>query len=178
MTYQVERLASGAITAYALLNTASYVIADWTIQADQSAAIQWQAALPEFGMRSQFQGGLELGSGRRVSPYSGVLEFFLLTANMQQYIYTDILNSKPVELVTFSAYDDETRAVAVYTGEMVAPYFANAEATYTPNGHRVFSNNQYLLRGCTKLTVSNILLESGDYLLLESGDNISLETQS
>jgi hypothetical protein len=177
MTYQVDRIASGAITAYALLNTDAYLLSNWTRQADQSY-IDWQAALPEYGMRSQFQGGIELGSGRRVSPYSGVLEFFLLTEDMQQYLYSSILNNKPVELVTFSAYDDETRAVSVFTGEMVAPYFANAEATYKPNGHTIFSNSQYLVRGCTKITVSNILLESGDYLLLESGDKISLETQS
>lgn len=174
MTYQVERLASGAITAYALLNTASYVIADWTRQADQ-LTIDWLATLPEFGMRTQWQGGIELGSGRRISPYSGVLEFFLLTENMQQRIYTDILNSKPVELVTFSAYDDETRAVSVYTGEMVAPYFANAETTYTPNGHRISSNNQYALRGCTKIAVDYLLTETIVILQTESGVDIALE---
>ena len=174
MTYQVERLSTGAITAYALLNTASYVIADWTRQTDQ-LTVDWQASLPEFGMRTQFQGGIELGSGRRVSPYSGVLEFFLLTENMQQYIYTNILNSKPVELVTFSAYDDETRAVSVYTGEMVAPYFANAEATYKPNGHRIYSNSQYLLRGCTKIAIDYLLTETSVILQTGTGVDIALE---
>jgi hypothetical protein len=174
MTYQVERLASGAITAYALLNTDSYVIADWTRQTDQ-LTVDWQASLPEYGMRTQFQGGLELGSGRRVSPYTGVLEFFLLTEDMQSYIYSSILNSKPVELVTFSAYDDETREVCVFTGEMVAPYFANAEATYKPSGHRVFSNNQYLVRGCTKIAIDYLLTETSVILQTESGVDIALE---
>jgi hypothetical protein len=176
MTYQVERLSTGTITAYALLNTSSYLLSNWTIQTDQTY-IDWQASLPEYGMRTQFQGGLELGSGRRVSPYSGVLDFFLLTEDMQSYIYTDILNSKPVELVTFSAYDDETREVSVFTGEMVAPYFANAEATYKPNGHRVFSNSQYLVRGCTKIEPSYLLLTTGDYLLLTTGGKLGLVEQ-
>lgn len=174
MTYEVSRLANGAITAYALLNTASYVIADWTRQTDQ-ANVDWLALLPEFGMRTQWQGGIELGSGRRVSPYAGVLDFFLLTEDMGQYIHSSILNSKPCELVTFTAYDDETREVCVYTGEMVAPYFANAEATYKPNGHRVFSNNQFMVRGCTKIAIDYLLTETSVILQTESGVDIALE---
>lgn len=174
MTYQIQRLATGAITAYALLNTDSYLLFNWTIQTDQST-IEWTATMPEYGLRSQWAGGIELGSGRRVSPYSGIVEFFLLTELMQQYIRTNILNSKPVELVTLSAYDDETREVSVYTGELVAPFFSNAEATYTPSGHRIFANVQYGFRGGTKIEVTHLLTEASAILTTESGLRIALE---
>lgn len=177
MSYEVTRIATGDVTAYALLNTDAYLLSNWTIQTDQTY-IDWTATMPERGMTAPFVGGLERGSGVLYGNYSGIIEFFLLTELMQQYITENILNGKPIEIVTVYAYDDFARELAVFTGELVAPYAANAESTYTPSGHRVFSNNQFLFRGGTKKTISNLLLESGDYILLESGDNLSLETQS
>lgn len=178
MTYVVERIASGDVTAYALLNTSSYLLSNWTIQTDQNN-IEWSATLPEYGMRAPFVGGLELGSGMLYGNYSGVIEFFLLTELMQQYITTSIMNDKPIEIVTLYAYDDFSRELAVFTGELIAPYAANAEATYRPAGHRIFANNQYLFKGGTKKQISVIGSETTLELITdESGFLIGDETQS
>ena len=176
MTYQVLRMASGEVTAYALLNTDSYVIADWTRQADQTY-VDWVAVMPEKGMTAPFVGGIELGSGIQYGNYSGVIEFVYLTENMQQYLVTNILNSKPVEVVTVYAYDDFTRALAVFVGELVSPHMANAESSYSPFGHKQFTNNQYVFRGGTKKSVSYLLLENGDNLLTETDALFALEEQ-
>lgn len=174
MTYQVIRMASGEVTAYALLNTDSYVIADWTRQADQTY-VDWVAVMPEYGMRAPFVGGIELGSGIQYGNYSGVIEFVFLTENMQQYININILNSKPVEIVTVYAYDDYTRALAVFVGELVSPHMANAEGSYSPFGHKQFTNNQYLLKSATKKSISYLLAETGNRLVTEAGIPIALE---
>ena len=153
MTHQVTRIASGDVTAYALVNTSSYLLSNWTIQTDQNN-VEWRASMPEYGMRAPFVGGLELGSGVLYGNYSGVIEFFLLTQNMQQYIHTSILNDKPIEIVTVYAYDDFSRELAAFTGELISPHAANAELTYRPAGHTIYANNQYLFRGGTKKLIS------------------------
>lgn len=178
MSYEVLRLAPGQVTAYTLLNTDSYVIADWTRTSDMSSSDYWSATMPEYGMRAAFTGGVEIGSGQVTSPYSGTIEFFMLTEAMQQYIETNIMINKPIAPVTAYCYDDRTRALAAFYGELVSPFFVNAETTYSPFGHTIFTNNQYLFRGATKVTVSYLLLEAGDYLLLETGDKLALESQS
>lgn len=178
MTYAVERIATGDVTAYALLNTSSYLLSNWAIQTDQTY-IEWSATMPEYGMRAPFVGGLERGSGILYGNYSGIIEFFLLTELMQQYITANILNSKPVEIVTIYAYDDFSRELAIFTGELVAPYAANAESTYRPAGHRIYANNQYLMRGATKKFVTVIGSETTLELITdENGYLIGDETQS
>lgn len=177
MTYDVLRMASGDVTAFDLLNTASYVIADWAIQADQSD-VSWGATMPDFGMRVTFGPGLEVGSGKAISGYSGIIDFFALTENMQQYVHSTILNNKFSAKVTVYAYSDYDRALAVFTGELLAPYVVNSESTYRPFGHKVFTNNQFVFRDGIKKSASYLLLETGDYLLLETGDKIALEGQS
>lgn len=178
MTHEVLRMATGDVTAYELLNTDAYLLSNWTRQTDQSY-IDWTATMPERGMTAPFVGGLERGSGILYGNYSGIIEFFLLTELMQQYITTNILNDKPIEIVTVYAYDDFSRELAVFTGEMVAPYAANAETTYTPSGHRVFANNQYGFRSGTKKQITVIGSETTLELITdESGYLIGDETQS
>jgi hypothetical protein len=169
-------MATGTVTAYDLLNTSSNLLSNWTRQSDQT--VDWIATLPEFGMRRPLAGGLDIGSGKFTGLYSAIIEFPFLTENMQQYIHTTLMEDSPIAIVTVYAYDDYARAASVFTGELVAPYAANSEQSYSPFGSSLFTNNQYLFRAGTKITVSNLLLESGDYLLLENGNKISLEGQA
>lgn len=179
MSYIVERLAPGEVTAYDLLNTASYVIANWTRTADMTPADDWLALMPEFGMRAEWAGGIERGSSAAVSPFSGIVRFFALTEGMQQYVHSTILNSKPLALVTLLAYDDYTRQREVFTGELVSPHFANSEAAYAPVGHAYLYDNDYLFRAGIKKFISVLGAEAANVLIgTESGGIIGLETQT
>lgn len=171
------RLAAGTVTAFDLLNTASYLVTNWARQADMDAADSWQALQPEQGLRSEYVASIELGSGNLYGGYSGVLEFFMLTEAMQQYIHTNILSGKPVAKVTAYLYNDFTRAWGIYVGELLSPHVANAESEYGVFGQARFWNNQYLFRNGVSATISYLLLESGDVILTESDDSLILENQ-
>ena len=72
------RIASGNVSAFDLLNTASYLVTNWPRQTDQSTGIDWSATQPEFGVTSEFAAGLEVGSGNFYGKVSGIIDFFLL----------------------------------------------------------------------------------------------------
>jgi hypothetical protein len=178
MSYEITRIAFSDITAYALLNTSSYLLTNWTRQSDMSAAIQWKASMPEFGMRRNWQGGMELGSGAFNSPYSGVIDFFILTPLMQDYLNTQ-MSDKGAAVVTLLAYDDYTRTTEVFGGELVSPHVLNADGAYSPFGATTFSNNQYGFFGGTRKLQAVIGGETTDVIIGdESGGIIGAETQS
>ena len=171
------RIAPGIVTAFDLLADATSVVIDWTRQTDMNGRDQWQVSQPQFGVRAEVVPSLEKGSGRFYGGYSGVLDFFTLTEDMQNYIRDTIMGDSPIALVTAYLYDDYNRQYAVFQGEMLSPHLANAEGEYSPFGFERFVNNQYLFRRGTLVTVSYLLLETGDVLLTEAGDKIVLEQQ-
>ena len=171
------RIAPGTVTALDLLADAASVVIDWTRQTDMSARDHWQVSQPQFGVKAEMVPSLEKGTGALYGGYSGVLDFFTLTEDMQNYIRDTIMGTSPIGLVTAYLYDDYNRQFNVFQGELISPHLANAETEYTPFGFDRFTNNQYLFRRGTLVTVSYLLLETGDSLLTEGADKLVLEQQ-
>ena len=170
------RLVSGVVSAYTLLNTPSSLVENFPRQTDMTPAVSWSASQPEFGVQQQIRTGAEIGSGGYYGKLSGVLEFFILTEDMRQYLHNTIMGGKPIASVTAYLHHP-VDGFQVYQGELLTPYAANAETTHTRVNDDYYTNNQYLFRRGTKVTISYLLQENGDYLLQENGDRIVLENQ-
>jgi hypothetical protein len=174
------RIAAGTVDAYDLLSTDSYLVSEWTRTSDMPPSVQWSATQPDKGVLGEFIAGLGKGTGGFYGGVSGVIEFFLLTPLMREYLETTLLGGNGIATVTAYLHNPrlgDNSGFAVYQGELLSPYIANSEAEHTRFNNVMYSNNQYLFKRGELVTISNLLLESGDYLLLETGDKLSLETQ-
>lgn len=170
------RLAAGQVTAYDLLNTSSYLVTNFPRQTDMPASVRWTASQPNKMLQQETRASLGRSGGNYYGSYSGELSFFIFTEDMRQYIHETIMSSKPYATVT--VYMATVLAgFQVLVGELVNPFAINADSDYKTMGYQITYNNTYLFRRGTILTVSNLLLETGDYLLLETGDKLSLESQ-
>lgn len=168
------RIANGTVSPSTLLATASYLVSNWTRQTDMTAGDYWSCSQPEEGeLKQEYRGGLEVGSGKFYGNVSGIFEFFILTEDMRQYIHSTIMNNQPVAPVTVYAHH-AIDGFQVYQGELLTPYAANAESSYSRFDDAYYTNNQYLFRRGSRVS-DYLLLEAGDFILLESGDKILLE---
>lgn len=147
------RLASGIVTAHTLLNTSSYLVTNFPRQTDMTASVSWTATQPENGVQQQVRTGAEIGSGGYYGKVSGVIEFFILTEDMRQYLHNTIMGGKPIASVTAYLHHP-VDGFQVYQGELLSPYAANAETSYTRVNDDYYSNNQYLFRRGTKVELS------------------------
>lgn len=168
------RIASGTVLPSTLLSTASYLVSNWTRQADMSASDYWSCSQPENAeLKQEFRPGLEVGSGKFYGKVSGILEFYDTTEDMRHYIFETIMSSQPVAPVTVYAhhvYD----GYQVYTGELVTPLAIGADSSYSRFSDAHYINVQYLFRRGTR-TSYYLTQENGSYILQENGDKIILE---
>ena len=174
------RIGAGTITAYDLLSDDSYLVSEWDRLSDMPSSVSWSASQPELGITAEWIGGLGKGTGGFYGGHSGIVEFFILTPLMRDYLENTLLGGNGIATVTVYLHNPrlaDNDGFAVYQGELLTPYAANAESSHTRFNDFAYTNNQYLFRRGTLATVSNLLLEDGDYLLLESGEKISLENQ-
>jgi hypothetical protein len=148
------RLASGTVTAYTLLTTSSYLVTNWTRVSDMPASIDWLASQPEYGAARRFVPSLAVGSGKRVGKFNTVLSFFQLTTGMRNYIEHTLLSSNGIGAITcYIHLPEDENVFAVCTGELVSPYHADSDLTYTRVNDELDVNVQYGLR---RLTISTI----------------------
>lgn len=171
------RVASGVLDAYTILNTSSYLVENWTRQSDMQPEDFWFTTQPEKGALQSFVGGLEVGSGGYYGKFSTIIEFFHCTPLMRDYIENTILDGNGTGVVTVAVHNPRYADFQVYTGELISPFATNAEGSVTRDNDERYSNMQYLFKRGTRLTVSYLLLESGDNLLTENDSLITLETQ-
>lgn len=169
------RIAAGTVTENDLMNTSSYLVENWTRQTDMSTSDYWSCSQPEGGeFKQEFRAGLEVGSGKFYGLVSGILEFFVMTEDMRQYVHETIMSSKPIAAVTVYAHH-AIDGFQVYQGELVTPFAANSEASYSRFDDAYYTNNQYLFRRGTRISNSYLVLSTGDYLLLSTGDKVIVE---
>jgi len=165
------RLWNGTISENDLLNTSSYLVTSYTRQTDMAAATQWQASQPEFGVTQELAAGLEVGSGKFYGGVSGIIQFFYLTEDMRQFIDDNIMSNAPIAAVTAYLHHP-IDGFQVYQGELVTPFAANAETSYTRFSDAIYSNNQYLFRRGTKISDSYLIDESSNFIVDEDGNKI------
>lgn len=170
------RIATGHIGAYDLSNTAAHLVINWSRTSDMTASDHWHATQPDQGVQRIHRRSREIGAGGFYGGYSGILEFFALTTEMIEYIEGTILGGNGISKSTIFVRVGK-QSYKYFQGELVSPFALDAGSDYTPAGEAYTTNTQYLFRRGTELTVSNLLLESGDLILLENGDNIALENQ-
>ncbi len=141
----------------------------------------WSASQPEGAeLLRELVTGLGVGTGGYYGLYSGLIEFFILTPQMREYLEETILGGNGVAAVTVYLHNPRigtNSGFAAYQGELVSPYVLNSEASYTRFSDRTYANNQYLFRRGTVQADNLLLLESGDAILLENGNTIALEAQ-
>lgn len=145
------RLAAGTIAAATLTSTSSYLVTNFPRQTDMPVSVYWSTSQPEIGVQQQVRNSLEVGSGGYYGKVSGIIEFFILTEDMRQYLYTTIMGSSPIAAVTAYLHHP-VDGFQVYQGELLTPYAANAETSYTRFNDDFYTNNQYLFRRGTKVT--------------------------
>ena len=170
------RLASGFITAFALLNDSATLVNNFPTQADQQIAYKWFARQPDKALQSAFRGGLEIGSGKLVGKFNSLMEFDVLTVEMRQYINTTIMGGNPSAQVTMYLAHP-MNGFGAYQGELIDPFATNSDIAYDRFDDDQYNNVQYQFKRAVLVETSNLLLESGDFLLLESGDKLLLEQQ-
>ena len=72
---------------------------------------------------------------------------------MRQFIDTNIFASAPIAPVT--AYlNHPIDGFQIYQGELVTPFAANSETSYTRFSDAIYTNNQYLFRRGTKVNLA------------------------
>lgn len=169
------RIAQGQVTAYELLSNDAYLVSEWTRTSDMNPSVYWSASQPDKPLeRPKAPQAMGLGAGRFYGGYSGLFNFFMTTPLMRQYLFETIMQSRPVAAVTVymqasqDGFDDD---------EFQVLYGEIERMDYERFNDAFFMNVSYEFRRGTALEVSNLLLESGDYLLLETGDKLSLESQ-
>lgn len=170
------RLASGALTAFDFLADSTNLVTNFPTQSDQQIAYKWFARQPDKALQSTFRSGLEIGSGKIVGKFAGIIEFDVLTIEMRQYINTTIMSSKPSALVTMYL-SHPVNGFGVYQGELIDPFSVNSDLAYERFADDQYNNVQYQFKRAVLVVTSELLLESGDFLLLESGDKLLLEQQ-
>lgn len=173
---QLIRIASGAVSAYDLLNDENSLVINWTRYDDMPTAVYWSASQPEFGVQAEFVAGLGKGTGGFYGGYSCVLQFFLMTAQMRDYVENTLLNGNGIGRVTAYLHNPrftDNDGFAVYQGELVSPFAANAESTYTRYGEKLYSNNQYLFRRGTLVSLEILGTISGLALGTLAGEYIA-----
>jgi hypothetical protein len=114
-----------------------------------SSSVSWSASQPELGVQSEFVAGLGKGTGGFYGGFSGVVEFFILTPMMRNYLESTLLGGNGIATVTAYLHNPryaDNDGFAVYQGELTSPYAANAESSYTRFNDFAYTNNQYLFR--------------------------------
>lgn len=174
------RIAPGTITAYALLTTDSYLVSNWTRVSDMGIADEWSATQTDNPMLQEHVPSLEVGAGGFYGKHSGIITFSLLTPLMRDYLENTLLGGNGIAAVTAYLHSPrigDNNGFAVFQGEMISPYAVNAESSFRRFSDHYYTANDYIFRRGRLVTVSYLLLESGDYLLLETGDKLALEQQ-
>lgn len=175
MSADLIRLAQGHISAYDLLSNDDYVVLNWIRTADMSSELHWMATQPEIGVQAEFVPSLAVGSGNFYGGYSGVVEFFILSPLMRDYLEETFLDDKGVAAVTAYLHDPRSGSNSgyrVFQGELISPFSLNAETTYTRFSDNTYANVQYLFRRGLPVslevlaTISDAVITtlSGEYL--------------
>lgn len=170
------RIATGHIDAYDLANTSGHLVSNFARTSDMVASDSWRATQPDKGVQRQHRRSREVGAGGFYGGYGGILEFFTLTTEMIDYLEDTILSSNGISKVTIFVRVGR-QAYKYLQGELESPFADDATGDYTPAGEVHTTNTQYLFRRGAEVTISNLLLESGDLILLENSNNIALEAQ-
>jgi hypothetical protein len=169
------RIAQGQVTAYELLSNDAHLVSEWTRTSDMNASVYWSASQPDKPLeRPKAPQAMGLGAGRFYGGYSGVFSFFMTTPLMRQYLFETLMQSRPVAAVTVYM---QAALGGFENAEFQVVYGEIERIEYERFNDDYFMNVNYEFRLGTVVEVSNLLLETGDYLLLESGDKLSLESQ-
>jgi hypothetical protein len=115
------RLANGTLSQYALEADDDYLVANFARQTDMTPSDQW-IAVPKDPVRGTVSTALD-GSGGYVGMYTGGLEFFVLTADMIGYLWTNIFNSLPRAAVTLRTLHQHLDW-KVYNATLIWPFDA------------------------------------------------------
>lgn len=95
------RIAAGQVGAYALLNTDSYLVSNWTRPNDMlNTPYVWSASQPDKPLDREVVAGLGIGTGGFYGGYFGAFNIFLATPLMRKYLFETIMQSKPIAPVT------------------------------------------------------------------------------
>lgn len=176
MSYDI-RIGAGDITAYDLLNTSSYLVSNWARQSDMIASDQWLCTQPDQPLLQPYVGSLEVGAGGYVGKFATQIMFPVLTQEQRQYIDTNILGGKPIAKVT--AYlEHPINGFGVYTGELVSPYAANSEGSFSRFDKKRYFASVFEFRRATLKTIRVIGTLSGNAIGTLTGDAIALENQA
>lgn len=141
------RIAAGAIDAYDLLSTDSYLVSEWARLDDMPSSVSWSASQPELGLLTEHVQGLGKGTGGFYGDASGIIEFFVLTPYMRDYLENTLLGGNGIAPVTAYLHNPrfaDNDGFAVYQGVLLSPYLANADTAHTRFNDKIYTNNQYL----------------------------------
>lgn len=96
------RLAATHISEATIMGSDSYIVENWTAQNDMTGHYRWYVTHDNTFVRPAAR-GLD-GSGNWYGNWSGILRFGLLTPDMVDYLYDNILAGKPYAPVTAYVY--------------------------------------------------------------------------
>jgi len=172
------RLAAGQVSAYDLLTTDSYLLHEWTRLSDMRSSVSWSASQPELGLLTEHVQGLGKGSGGFYGGASGIVEFFVLTPQMRDYLEATILGGNGIAEVTAYLHNPrfaDNDGFAVYQGELLSPYIANADSSHTRFNDVAYTNNQYLFRRGTLIPLPVLASISGLVITALDGTYVSYQ---
>lgn len=136
------RLASGFITAFALLDDSATLVNNFPIQTDQQTAYKWLARQPDKALQAVFNDGFEDASGKTVTKLMSIIEFDVLTIDMRQYIRDTIMGGKQSARVTMFLAHAEN-GFGAYQGVLKSPFSSNSDLNYERFDNDQYNNVQY-----------------------------------
>jgi hypothetical protein len=108
MSFTDIYLANGHISELSLL-VSSNKVADFPRQSDQPSAVQWRAITEGVTSDGQIVTSLS-NTGKYVGGFTGAIKFQVLTPEMFNYLYVNIMGSRPVAKATVYAWHPRTGA--------------------------------------------------------------------
>lgn len=172
------RIAAGAIDAYDLLSTDSYLVSEWARLDDMPSSVTWSASQPELGLLTEHVQGLGKGTGGFYGDASGIIEFFILTPYMRDYLENTLLGGNGIATVTAYLHNPrfaDNDGFAVYQGVLLSPYLANADTAHTRFNDKMYTNNQYLFTRGTLTALPVLASISGLVITALDGTYISYQ---
>lgn len=113
------RLAAGTLSQSTLEGSSGYLVNNFATQSDMWTAIQWEA-VPVGEVLQTVIPALD-GTGNFYGNATGALEFFILTEDMLNYLWANIMEYKPRNAVSLRTYHSQAGWVS-YNAILVWPF--------------------------------------------------------